>query len=152
GGEGELLGEGRQVVLAVEYLQMGKEAGTLADEEVATAEQVAGLAHALGVDVGQGEVASPEETSDLVGGDLVVLGLGPVDGLHVQGVTDQEGDLLLGAQIRQPVPAERRPSWLVIWASFRLAVCPSQVGWPAGPRPTAATTHTRGAGLFFDLD
>jgi hypothetical protein len=37
----------------------------------------------------------------------VVLALAAVDGLHVQGVTEYEGDLLLGAEVRQPVPAKQ---------------------------------------------
>ena len=86
---------------------MGEQGGALADEVGAAAEQVAGLAHALGVDVGQGEVAAAEQAGNLVGVDLVVLGLAPVDGLHVQGVADQEGDLLLPAQVSQPVPGEQ---------------------------------------------
>ena len=36
----------------------------------------------------------------------VVLGLAAVDGLHVQGVAEDEGDLLLVAQVGEPVPGE----------------------------------------------
>ena len=40
------------------------------------------------------------------GVDAVVLGLGPMDGLHVQRVTEDEGDGMLGAEVSEPVPVE----------------------------------------------
>jgi hypothetical protein len=42
-----------------------------------------------------------------VGVEGVVLGLATVDGLPVQRVTQDEGDLLAGTQVSQPVPAEQ---------------------------------------------
>ena len=50
--------------------------------------------------------AAAQEQGDLVAVDLVVLGLAAVDGLHVEGVAEHEGDLLAGAEIGQPVPGE----------------------------------------------
>jgi hypothetical protein len=41
-----------------------------------------------------------------VGIDLVRLGLTAVNGLHVQGVPQDEGDVLGGAQVGEPVPGE----------------------------------------------
>ena len=38
--------------------------------------------------------------------DAAVLGLAPVNGLHVQGVAEDEGDPLLGAEVGDPVPGE----------------------------------------------
>src|SRR5262249_36997071 len=105
-GEGELLGQRRQVVLGVEDLEVRHQPGALADQEGAAAQQVAGLAHPLGVDVGQGEVAAAQQAGDLVGGDLVVLGLGAVGQSHVQGVADDQPDLLQRAAVGQPVPGE----------------------------------------------
>jgi hypothetical protein len=67
---------------------VGEQGGALADEVGAAAEQVAGLTHALGVDVGEGEVAAAQQAGDLAGVDLAVLGLGAVDELQVQGVAD----------------------------------------------------------------
>jgi hypothetical protein len=61
----------------------------------------------LGVDVGLGQHAAAEQDSDLVGVDLVRLGLAAVDGPHVQGVAEDEGDLLLQTQVGAPVPGEQ---------------------------------------------
>jgi hypothetical protein len=83
---------------------MGEQRGPLADQARASPQQVAGLAHAFGVDIGEREVAAAQEAGDLLGVDLVVLGLGAVSELHVQGVTQDEGDSLLGAQVGEPVP------------------------------------------------
>src|SRR5207249_4411742 len=48
----------------------------------------------------------PQEPRDLAGIDAVVLGLAAVDGLHVQGMAEHEGDFVILAQIGQPVPGE----------------------------------------------
>jgi hypothetical protein len=72
----------------------------------ASAEQVAGSAHARRIDVGLGQGAGAEEDRNLVGIHPIVLGLAAVDGLHVQGMAEDEGDVLAGAEIGKPVPAE----------------------------------------------
>src|SRR5262249_40172822 len=79
GGVGELLGQGRVVVLAVGVDQVGQRLSPAADQVSAAAEQVAGLAHALGVDVGLGQHAAAQQDGDLLGVDLVGLGLAAVD-------------------------------------------------------------------------
>jgi hypothetical protein len=38
--------------------------------------------------------------------EAIVLGLGAVDQLHVEGVTDDEREVLLSAAVGEPVPAE----------------------------------------------
>jgi hypothetical protein len=53
-----------------------------------------------------GEIPASEQVSDLEGIDLVVLDLSAVDGLHVEGVPEDEGDPLSRAEISQPVPGE----------------------------------------------
>jgi hypothetical protein len=106
GGVAELLAEGGQVVLGVEDLQVGNQFGALVDEVQAAPQEVAGFTHALGVGIGEREVAALEQVRDLAGVDTVVLGLGAVDELHVQGVADDEGEAVLGAAVGEPVPAE----------------------------------------------
>ena len=86
-------------------LDVGEELAALADEEEAAAEQVAGGTHARRIDVGHGEHAAAEQPGDLARVDPVVLGLAAVDGLHVEGVAEDEGDVL-GAEVGEPVPAE----------------------------------------------
>ena len=41
-----------------------------------------------------------------MGVDLVVLGLAAVDGFHVKGVAEDEGDAFGGAEVGEPVPGE----------------------------------------------
>ncbi len=53
-----------------------------------------------------GKHAAAEQAGDLAGVDLVVLGLAAVDGLHVQGVAEDEGDALVLAEVGEPVPGE----------------------------------------------
>ena len=100
------LAQRRQHVLTRGVLDVREQLGSLAREVAASAQQVPGGAHLARVHVGHREHPAAQKDGDLVGIDLVVLGLAPVDGLHVQGVAEDEGDPLLGAQIGEPVPRE----------------------------------------------
>ena len=95
-----------QVVLMEGVLDVGHELGPLADEVGPTPQKVPGRSHLGWIDVGHGEKASPEQAGDLEGIDAVVLGLAPMDGLHVESVAEDEGDGVLGTEVGEPVPAE----------------------------------------------
>jgi len=47
-----------------------------------------------------------QQPGDLVGVDLVDFGLAAVDGFHVQGMAEDERDVLCRAQIGEPLPEE----------------------------------------------
>ena len=98
--------EGRQVVLVHGVLDMGDQVCTLPGQVQAPAQQVAGGAHGGRIGVGLGQHAALEQQRDLVRIELVVLRLATVDGLHVQGMTEHEGNLLAGTEIGDPVPGE----------------------------------------------
>jgi len=85
---------------------VGEELAPPAHEEEATAKQVSRGPHASGIDVGRGEGTATQEHGDLVSVDLVVLGFAAVDGLHVEGVAQDEGDVVLGAEVSEPIPGE----------------------------------------------
>ena len=87
-------------------LDVGEELAPMAHEVEPPPQEISRRPHLGRVDVGLGNQAAPQERGGLLGVDLVVLGLGPVDGLHVEGVAEDEGDALLGAEVRQPVPGE----------------------------------------------
>ena len=106
-GVDQLLAEGRQVVLTVGVDHVGDDLGAFVDQVHAAAQEVAGFAQALGIGVGDGQVAAAQQLGDLPGVDLVVLRLAAVDGLHVQRVAKDKGDVLGLAQIGQPVPAKQ---------------------------------------------
>ena len=95
-----------QVVLAGGILGVGEEFGPLAHQMVASTHQVPSGTHPLGVDVGHGNEAAPEQGSDLLGVDLVVLALAAMDGPHIQSVPEDKGDVLFGTEVGQPVPGE----------------------------------------------
>jgi hypothetical protein len=103
-GEGnatEIVGE---VVLIVDGVQVGEQLGALADEVKASAQEIARRSHGAGIDVSLREGAAAQESGDFERVDAVVLGLGAMDGLHVQSVTEDELDVLDGAEIGEPVP------------------------------------------------
>jgi len=54
--------------------------------------------------LGLREHATAEQHRHLMRIDLVVFRLAAVNGLHVEGVSEHEGDALAGAQVRQPGP------------------------------------------------
>ena len=47
-----------------------------------------------------------KEGGNLQGIELVVLGLSPVDGFHVEGMTEGEVDAFVAAEVGQPIPGE----------------------------------------------
>jgi len=75
-------------------------------EEQAAAQEIAGGPHLVRVDVGLRQRASVKERGDLEGVDPIVLGLAPVDRLHIQRVAERKGQAFLGAEIGEPVPAK----------------------------------------------
>jgi hypothetical protein len=83
---------GRQVVLAVEQLNVRDQLRPLSDEETPSPQEVAGLAFGGGVDVGEWKVAAAEETGESGGILAVVLGFAAVNGFHGEGVAEDEGD------------------------------------------------------------
>lgn len=99
------LGPG-QIVLVEGVLDVGHELAPFAGEMQATAKQVPRGPHLGRVGVGLGQKTSTEKAGDLQGVDSVVLGLGPVDGPHVEGVAKDEGDVVFGAEVGEPVPVE----------------------------------------------
>jgi hypothetical protein len=69
-------------------------------------EEVAGGPHPFRIGVRLGQHAAAEEHGDFFRIDLVVLGFPSMNGLHVEGVAENEGNVVLGTQIGQPVPGE----------------------------------------------
>ncbi len=70
------------------------------------AHEIAGCPHLPGIDICHGNQASSQQGSDLVGVDPVVLALAAVDGSHVQGMAQDKGNVLVVAEIGEPVPGE----------------------------------------------
>lgn len=96
------------IVLVVNHLDVGEGFGSTTNKERPTAEQVTGGSMFFGVGVSDWEIATPHQPSDFFAIDGVGLGFSTVDSLHVQGVTEDEGDFFLAHQVSQPVPVERR--------------------------------------------
>ena len=95
-----------EVVLVVGVLYVGEEIASPPDQVQPPSKQISGRPHLGRVDVSLREVPAAEEGGDLEGINLVVLGFASVDGLHVEGVTENELDALSPAEIGDPVPGE----------------------------------------------
>ena len=98
--------KGGRLYWLIGVLDVGDELRALVHQVTAPAQQIAGRAHLGRVDIGLRQHPASEQPGDLVGVDLVVLGLAPVDGPHVQGVPEHEGNALARAHIGHPVPGE----------------------------------------------
>jgi hypothetical protein len=70
------------------HADVGEQLAAPAHEEETATKQVACGPHATGIDIGHGK------------------GTASVDGLHVEGAAENEGNVLLGAEVGEPVPAE----------------------------------------------
>jgi hypothetical protein len=103
---GDLTAELREIALAVGILDVAEQIGPTAYEVGSTSEQISGSAHLSWIDVGLGDHAAAQESGDLAGVDLVVLGFAPMNGFHVKSVAQDEGDAFVGAQVSDPVPGE----------------------------------------------
>lgn len=73
---------------------------------ISPSEEVTGCPHLCGVDVRLREHTASEQGGDLQGVDLIIFGLSSMDGFHVEGMTEDEGNLLLVTEICDPVPGE----------------------------------------------
>jgi len=85
---------------------MGEELGPFPCEIYPPPEQIPGGAHLGGIARGLGDHATAQQEGNLVRIDPIVLGLAPVDRLHVQGVSQHAGNARMGAAVSQPVPSE----------------------------------------------
>ncbi len=52
------------------------------------------------------KAARAQQQGDLLSIELVIFGFAAVNGLHIQGVAEHEGDLFTLTKVGQPVPAE----------------------------------------------
>lgn len=85
---------------------MGQEFSAFAHQVGAAPEQVAGGAHLSRRDRGFWEHATAQQGSNLVRINLVVFSLAAMDGLHGEGMSQDEGNVLLRTEIGEPIPGE----------------------------------------------
>jgi len=103
---GHLFADRRQMILAVGMLDVCQELGPLACQRHPAPEPVAGRPQGGRIDRGRREPPTAQQHGHLVGIARVVFGLAPMDGLHVEGMTEPEGNPLLSTEISQPIPGE----------------------------------------------
>ncbi len=94
---GDPRGRGREVVLVMGVLDVGEQARSLADHVESSAQQISCGTKLGRIRVCLGEAAPSEHGGNLEGIDLVVLGFASVNGLHVEGVPEDELDVLRAA-------------------------------------------------------
>jgi hypothetical protein len=94
------------VVLVMGVLDVGEQLPAVSHEVQPPAHQVSGRPHLGRINVSLGHHPSSEQHRHLPRVDAVVLGLGSMDGPHVECMAEHEGDAFPRAQICDPVPSE----------------------------------------------
>ena len=104
---GDLLPTLRQVVRPGGLLHVGQECRTLTRQRPAVPEQSTGRPHRLGIDRGLGEQPTAPPHGDCWGIELVVCGVAPRDGVHLEGRPTHTGHACASAEVSQPRPLKR---------------------------------------------
>jgi hypothetical protein len=94
------------VVLTVGVLDMGESLCAFAHEVDPAPEEITGCAHLGRGDVRLWEHAPTQAQRDVLGIDSVVVGFAALDGYHVEGMSEDEGNTLPSTQVSQPGPRE----------------------------------------------
>ena len=102
----EIFDDGRQVVLRVGVFDMGQEFCPFSHEMIPSAHEVSSGPHFRRIDVGHGDHASSKQRCNFMRIDPVILGFASVDGFHVEGVSQDEGDIFFCTEISDPIPGE----------------------------------------------
>ena len=92
--------------MAIGVLDMRDQLSPPADQVGLAAQEIPGGPHPGGIDIGLGEHTGSQELGDLERIDAIVLGLAPMDGFHVECMTENQGDVLPAAEVGEPLPAE----------------------------------------------
>ena len=103
---GESLAGLGQIVLAVGIMDVGQQFGTLAGQMAAPPESVAGRPQLRRIDIRLREHTATKQHGNLVGIQLIVLGFAAMNRLPRERVAQDKGNLLLGTEVRQPLPRE----------------------------------------------
>jgi hypothetical protein len=99
---GDLWADGGEVILAVGVVSMGEEFAAWAGQVHASPQQGAGGAHLGRIDRGLGPHPAAQEPGNCMGVDRVVFGLAAMDGLHVEGMTEDNRDTVWSTGLRPP--------------------------------------------------
>jgi hypothetical protein len=97
---------GGTVVGQLDGLDAGEQIGAMPDEVSALAQQRPEGTFGGGIDVSLGNQVGTEEVGDLFGVNAVVLVLAAMNGLEIEGMSQDEGEVGGLAGVGEPVPAE----------------------------------------------
>jgi hypothetical protein len=95
-----------QIILGVGVLDVGQQQSALANQVGSSPQKIARRSHFGRIGIGYGHIAPHEQLCNLVGIDLVIFGFSAMDGFHVQGMSQNEWDIVLVAKIGNPVPGK----------------------------------------------
>ena len=95
-----------KVILVIGVLDMGDELSPFSGEMTATPEQIPGGAHVGRIHIGHGHHTTTQQGRYLIGVDFIVLGLASMYCFHIQNMSQNEWDILLCAEVCDPVPRE----------------------------------------------
>lgn len=85
---------------------MRQEFRTFAHQVGTTPQEVTGGAHLGRIDIGLWEHAAAQQGGNLVRIDLGVFRFAAMDGVHLEGMPQHEGNVCCGTQVGEPIPGE----------------------------------------------
>lgn len=100
----DVFANGGEVLLAVGVVHVRQERAAGVRQMHAAPEEVAGGAHLGGRDLRLREQATAEQDGNLLRVDCVSFGRAAVEGLHGQGMTEDERERFIGAEVGEPGP------------------------------------------------
>ena len=102
----DLLSDLRKVVLVIRVLDVGQKLRALSHQVHPPSQRISSRAHAFWIDISLGNHSATQKGRALMSVGLVVLGLAAMDRLHVERVSQNEGDPFSSVKIGDPVPGE----------------------------------------------
>jgi hypothetical protein len=101
---GDVFVNGREVILAVGMRDVRQEFSAFVRQMQAATHEITGSTHLNRIDRGLWEHTAAKQGGNLLGIDRVVFGLTAVDGFHREGMTEDERDAGIGAEVGEPGP------------------------------------------------
>jgi hypothetical protein len=103
---GDVLADLGEVILAVGIVPVGSQLCAFAHQMRPPPQEVTGGAPLRWRHIGLWEHAAAQQGRNLLGVDRVVFGFAAMHRFHIQGVPQDKGNLVLRAQVGEPIPGE----------------------------------------------
>jgi hypothetical protein len=92
--------------LMICVLNVSKKMAALANQIQPATQDITSGSHFGRIDIRLRNHAAAQQNCNLMSIDAIVFGFASMDGFHIESVAEDEGDILIGAKIGEPIPGE----------------------------------------------